>query len=735
MNQFEGLLLLLGLSAGLLLAGYWLAARLETAAPSTRLAVAPLAGLGCLLFAVSVVNFFVPLAGAGALLCLAPIGVTLSWPSSRKRLWRDLAAVASAPGVWWLAALGTIFLIFLLWPMLSDGQCVFYDGTSNHDSFFWISGAEHLKRHSYMTPPLVSATQPLTNTAAAFTTLVPAWGRMGAEGLLALASSVSWTSPLKLYLYATACLFLPWLSAVFLSAKAFYSGRLSFGTKAVLVSLQPIFIFYYSNANLPNLLGALTGAAAVLATQQIFVAAAGPSREFRAWWVLLVLSLHGLECSYPEMVPFVLLPCGLLWLRPWFARRSPPPWRACGWVAGALPAAVLLNPVTTMRAVHGFASSFEAARANQGWANLLEPVDLAGFVPALTTLSISAARHLGSGLGGLVTLVLVAALGLAWWRARDRFGVLAAFAGSIVLAAYTLATGFSYGWQKTVQFAGVFFAAAFPAAAFDAQVSAGRAPGIRRWLARASLALTVGFLVFAVLMSCRDIAKWSSRKVISQDWFLLRDKSRGELRDAPVLVEAGTFQMSFFYSMWSAYFLPESRLYFGARGDENGGYLRGNIVQEGVQRIPEPQAVLVGRPWAGSFDANSPRLVAGREFALLEKSNRVLAMKGVYPLYGLPDFTSTLIDLDILPHSASSLSFKLTPRGRADWPAGTWEVSRQVAEAGPFSAEVSGPPPWRIKVPLVSGQRNRVTVTLTTVSKSAEPYPFILGDLRVENQP
>jgi hypothetical protein len=734
MNQFEGLLLLSGLSFGLVLAGYWLAALIETGPPAVRLAVAPLAGLATLLFMVSAVNFFQPLAGFWAGLCLAPVAATLLWPEARRRLGRDLASVARTPGVPWLAGLATLFLLFLLWPMLSHGGILFYDGTTNHDSFFWISAAEHLKRHAYMEPLGKNATQPLTNAAIAITTLQPAWGRMGAEGLLALASAISWTSPIKLYLYATACLLVPWLGGVYLAVRTFYAERLPLGAKLMLVAGQPIFIFFYSNANLPNLLGALTGAAAVVATEQILRDAGTPRTAF-GWWCLLGLSLHGLYCSYPEMVPFVLLPGGLLWLRGCLVRAPGPNRRALLRVAVALLLSLILNPATVARAVHGFIGSFNAARANENWANVFAPVPLPEFLPALGTLCIAGAHFLGPGPGAALTVVLVAGSVLAWRRAGDRFGAVAVFAGSFALAGYTVATNFSYGWQKTVQFAGVFFAAALPCALVDAQIAAGRAPGLRRWLARAGLGLTVGLALFATVMSGLEIHKWSERKVISRDWFQLRELSHGALRGAPVLVETASFRMSFFYSMWSAYFLPESRLYFGERGDDGGGYLHPDIIQEGAHPVPPPRAFLVGRDWADSFDADSPRLRTGLEYALLEKCNRVTAMQGVFPLNGVPDFSSRALALTIRPHTASTLVFQLKPRDRALRSAASWRVTGRTEGGKDFTSVVAGPPPWQFKIPLTAGQPNRIAVTLETARPTTDPLPFAIDDLRVENQP
>ena len=220
MNQLEGLLILLGLPAALLLSGYWLAALLADSEPHERLAYGLAAGLGVLLAAVAAVNLFRPLAGFWAYVCLAPVAFTLLLPRSRKGLVRDLLlATKDAPRITLVA--GAVFALLLLWPVIVDPSALFYDGTSNHDSFFWIAGAEHLKRHTYMEMPVVTPEQPLTYPAGAFVGWNPPWGRMGAEGLLALASSVVGLSPLKLYLYGTASLAIVWCALAGLIVRTF----------------------------------------------------------------------------------------------------------------------------------------------------------------------------------------------------------------------------------------------------------------------------------------------------------------------------------------------------------------------------------------------------------------------------------------------------------------------------------------------------------------------------------
>jgi hypothetical protein len=202
-----------------------------------------------------------------------------------------------------------------------------------------------------------------------------------------------------------------------------------------------------------------------------------------------------------------------------------------------------------------------------------------------------------------------------------------------------------------------------------------------------------------------------------------------------VLVEAASFRMAFFHGMWAAYFLPESRLYFGARGEESGGYLRFWVVNEQKMEIPAPAAILVGRPWSDSFDANSPRILTGREYSLLQKTNRVFAMSGANPLNGIPDTIGEKFTLEILPHSTSNLLIELAPRLKNTSPAATWQLARQAADTADFAATLAGPPPWRFNIPLVAGQRNQVSISLAEYSGPRDELQVSVRSLRIEDSP
>jgi len=730
MNFLENCLLLLGLPVGMILTGYWLASRLTSVTASERVAVAVLTGLAALLLNIAVVNFFKPLANFWAWACLWPVVLTLFMPGSLRRLIRDVAEIGFRRRGIWAAALAAAFLVLILWPLLSQPSLVFYDGTSNHDAFFWIASAEHLKRHTYMELPVTSALHPLTNATPAIIGWRPQWGRMGAEGLLAFTSSIIGLAPVKLYLAATATLLIPWIAAVFLAVRTFLVGRLGTLATLALVALQPVFVFFHGNANLPNFVGALMAAGTVIATERSL--RPGPNRG--TWCVLLILSLHGLLCSYPEMLPFVVMPGGLLWLRAWFAQGLRAAWKpatvtALAWIGG-----VLVNPASSVRAWSGFVFSFETARANQNWANLFESLNWLEYFPALATLSVGTSRALGSILGALLTLALVGGIILAFRRAIDRWGALFTLAGAAALLAYTLYTGFNYGWQKTVQFGGAFWAAVLPVASIEALVLCAPADRRARWAVRGALIGVVGLFGLATILNCLDGHKWSQRKILTQDWFSLRDYTRDHLAGAPVLVDGASFRMAFFHGMWATYFLPESDLYFAARGHENGGYLRNSVINEATHPIPKPAAYLVSRDWAETFDANSERLMIGDTVALLKTANRVSDWEGLEPENGYPENADGVIKLVIQPHSPSALNFTLSPRSADQVTTNRWKILRRIEGRPDLASEVTGPPPWSISVPLERGLKNQIELTADPAPAPGAGLPFTVEGIAIKTR-
>lgn len=728
MNLFDNISLLVALPVGMVLAGYWLAARLTDATAAERIATATLIGLSLLLWNVAIINFYKPLSGIWSWICLWPVVPTFVIPNVRHLLLQDAMSMARSRNVRIAAAFATVFVAMLLWPLIADPTVVFYDGTSNHDSFFWISAAEHLKRNSYMQLPLTSPIHPLNNATPAIIGWHPIWGRMGSEGLLALVSAVVGASPIKVYLIATTTLVVPWLASTFLAVRTFWSTRLSTLAIFGMVALQSVFVYFHGNANLPNLVGALMGSAAVISTRRSLDIKQGRG----TWLILLALTVHGLICSYPEMLPFAVLPSALLWLRSCCLIRERPLWSTRAATAFAWIGGIVINPASSIRGWIGFVSSFNTARANQNWGNLFEPLSYTEYFPALATLAVETSKMLGPVVGLLLSGALITGVVFAFRRATDRIGALFTISGSIALLAYTFYSGFNYGWQKTVQFGGAFWPALLPVAVIQALVELKPDNTRLRMVRKALLLSVVAFFGLATIMSCLEGYKWSRRKVITNDWFTVKEYAKKHLKDAAVMVDGATFRMSFFHGMWATYFLQDSALCFAGRGHENGGYVRDTVLNESRSAVPMPSAYLVSREWMETFDANSECVVKGDTVALIRDSNRILLLQGLQPENGIPETAQGVFSIVVRPHSGSQLSFKLSPRDSAQQTTRQWQVERTVVGAASYKSVVSGPPPWDFHVPLVQERDNRVQFVVDPAPVTNRTAPFVVTNISIK---
>jgi hypothetical protein len=527
--------------------------------------------------------------------------------------------------------------------------------------------------------------------------------------------------PIYVYPGVTAALLLLWIAAVYLVVRTFWLDSLSFAAVVTLVTLPSLFVFFRTNANFPNLVGIVLAGGVVVAVERLLRPEAS-----KAWLIFLALSVHASLFAYPEMLPFVALPAALLLLRAGISRRA-----QVGAILLAAFAGLAVNPATTTRAIHGFLHAFDVARADVDWANPFLRIRWPQYPGALATLSLPAVKFLGPLLAGIVALLLAAAALAALQRARDRFAAAVTLSGFVVLLAYTLLTGFSYGWQKSVQFSAVFLAAMLPVAAIDAGVRPSGRSFLQRLVGGSLAGSAFAFFAMAMVFHALEADKWRERRHLSDDWRQLQMFAAKHLRGAPVLVEPAAFPMSFFHGMWSTYFLSDPCLAFSARGDRNGGYLHGTVATA-TDTAAEFQAVLVGREWAETFDANSPRLLVGDDFVLLRRANRVTTLEGLAPDDGVPKTSPGRAVIEIRPHSAGELRVTLAPAKPSTTDMGHWRVISQRGGAVVFQADQASDGPWNLVVPLTAGELHRVEID---AGHPAKKFPFKIESLRVVTRP
>ncbi len=654
-TSIAGSLCLLMIMAGYLVAGF-----LPAENYLTRLALANLTGLAWLLFAAGILGAFAPLSGVAVWLIWVPVLLTWLVPTTRNQLRADIQAVGKSPRV--AAAVGGLALLWiaLLLPYFVYPDLAFFDGKANHDNFFWSVGAEYLQTHSYLSVPASSRDFPLFNGVPAFTGWKPIWGRMGSEGLLAVAGSSVARSPVLIYNFVVCSLVLPWLLTVLAIAR--HLGLPTLKRRLVVLSCfcQPVLFFFIANGNLPNLLGTIFGGGLWLLALLVC------DGRRRVWPVVVagVFFIHGMLCSYPEILAFSLIPVALLVVKHFIqtnAGRAKPALVLALVVLGGL----CLNPVTTMRTWNGMLNSLNQVHQDANWANLFARLSFAGYVPSLITLAMPSMRLYGM-IGGAVASIAVLTSCVLVIRSSPRQNILLiSLSGFAVLLLFTAATSFSYGWQKSAQFFGIHLAVLFPVLLSGTVQDAFHPPGFRR-LPRWALLATLVVMVHGILGNTADNLKTAGTKGLTRQLLALRDRVASELPGQTCYVDGATFRAAFFQSMWSARIFARNPIVFLSRQEQAGGYLRDSVNQASAAPSSPDTLYYVDAAWAQAFDYEPDSLVNDRVGVLIRQHNLVTEMTGFYRTTGIPDYAEASFALTICPVTDGWLELTLTPEGETE---------------------------------------------------------------------
>jgi len=243
-----GIVTLAGLCLTTLMAGYTVAGFMTAEGKLTRLAVASLIGIAWLVLGASVLGAVAPLNGAPLALLWCPSVFVWLIPGTRRQLVKDVRTAIVSPAFLGACVGLVLLLLCLLLPYVVYPGVVFYDGKTNHDNFFWCVGAEYLQQHTYLTLPVPSRDHPLFQSVHALIGWKPIWGRMGAEGFLAIASSTVGRSPVEIYNFAVCSLVPAWILSVIAVAKQLGLAPLVRGTHLFLSTSPGFFHFQWQSS-------------------------------------------------------------------------------------------------------------------------------------------------------------------------------------------------------------------------------------------------------------------------------------------------------------------------------------------------------------------------------------------------------------------------------------------------------------------------------------------------------
>jgi len=714
------------------------AGQLSTRDP-VRICLALVLGLAVLILNITLVNLWLPLNLTASLICLWPVAGLASHRPFRLAAFEDAKDLFRLRGG--LVAFFSFILVFsILAPLVFQNDIITFDGTPNHDSFFWVTAAHHLQLHSYLTAPETDPLHPVMASVPAITGWKPIWGRMGGEGLLAFWSSLTGSSPVFMLLPLSASLLLAWNACCYLFFRTFFGDRLPRRSVPVIILIQPVFLFAHYNSNLPNLLGSIFGTISIVSLEQFLKC----KRGRWTWAMLLVLSIHGMICSYPEIVPFIVFPAGLLWIRFLIVSKDIHKWTRS--VASVLLALIglVLNPASSYRAYYGFIESFSAGRADAHWANMFEPLNPAEFIPGLLTMNPWYSRSLGWGFGLILTGLFVYGFVKAFRNAKDATGAFLATTGGLLLLAYTIATGFSYGWQKSIQFSGPMISTWVFAAVQSLIFFKLDRVFVKQWPEKIKSAVSVGttvMLVCFLLLSMWSFIKrgWeiSHVKGLSKDYFQVADYYDTLKRSEKLLViKPGTFDSPFYHSMWGPFFFSKFKVAFTSRYPDAGGY--NSFERTITDETEDAGAFVVSRAWADIWETNAHRLWQGKQLVLLENSNILHDLEGFYPLWGVSKYMNTVSSFEITPCSDCAFSIELKKSDKEEPVSRSWSIKiTDVNTRQELVQEIiteNRKSPWLLKIPLKGGIRQRVSISTDVLPKiePVPPFPFVIKNLNME---
>jgi hypothetical protein len=723
-----------GLWLIILTMGYGLAGFIPSVDRLTRLTVASLVGLAWVILGVSVVGAIVPLSGATVWLIWAPTLLTLLIPTTRMQLWTDICSLSKS-SQFFAAITGLALLwITLLLPCIVYPDLVFFDGKTNHDNFFWCVAAEYLQQHTYLSAHAQNRDHPLFNLVGSIIGWKPSWGRMGAEGFLALMSSTVLQSPVQLYNFMVSSLALPWVLTVIAIARRMGLPPLNFWPMVIVCFCQPVLFFFIANGNLPNLFGAIFAGGLWLV---MLLISASPPRilPFAAAGALLT---HGLLCSYPEIVPFAFVPITLLVAWHLF-HASTNRTRPFILLVVIVLAGFCLNPLTTARAWNGFWSSIVQVRKDAIWANVFAPLTFAGYVPSLITLAMPSVKLYGIIGGVAASLGVLTSFVLLIKRTSQRALLLISLSGFFAMLVYTLVNSFGYGWQKSVQFFGIPLAVLFPALLVNL-VWGEFFSGHSRKLVQVAVLATLSVMLHGMIGTAAENLKSAGNKGLTRQLLSLRDRMTHEYPGQPLYIDGATFRASFFHSMWSARLFAGNPLVFLSRQDQAGGYLRDSIALDNPTALAPTGFYYVAANWAKAFDYEPPSLFEDRVGSLIKNHNLVTEFTGFYRPSGVPQMTADNFSITLFPYADGWLEFTLEPNGT---PSGDCHVRGSAStDSGVESIETIMDVSRHLVVrfPLKAGTRNILTARISgappvDLDGDDPPYPFQILNVRSTRTP
>lgn len=546
--------------------GYPIVGTLRSRPGLSRIIIATLTGLAILIVTLRSLQYLFPIhAVTWWVLAACAIPVVFLWlrTSSYVRLLRDIRAIG-AVNIFTIMALCVGLVIFLNLPTILFNARSF-EGTPNHDSFYYVVVAKFMVGHSFYEKIPLSPGHPVF----AFMPSVFGWGtplgRVGAEGYLAWLSVLFNKDPVLLYnSLSTAGAILLGLTSVLL-----FDTQLMRATErnkctsllVILGFLSPSIFTCVFNSNYATIYGVIFFAA-YMATSLV-----GYYRSHRIFPIIFCAALIAV---YPELVPIAWACLAVAMTLRWVSKRLPfnEVLRLSVHTLINAITGVILFPWTTLSAWFVAKHSLMVASgptATYSYPHL--PPGVVDRIAAFVTTSNSFATELPHE----VSLALFVALAFVFFRSlfsgmRRGSIVTAGIMIYAVMGAVLLGHHYSYGSLKATEYFSPFIIPAF---------ANGQLIGVNRtarWFSKGAMALpgVVIVITFAWAISTlvRTSITWGRQKRIDPSTLKLASFIRELPRGA--LLTFGPIPSAYYYTMWLPY-LSNRTFLFTKQYD--GGYL------------------------------------------------------------------------------------------------------------------------------------------------------------------
>ncbi len=524
------------------------------------------------------------------------ITVALLWyySSTASRLKKDCTRIGiSALIIALVTLLGVIVALNL--PILLYHALIF-EGTGNHDSFYYTVVAHYMQHHSFYAPIIYTPEHPYNEiTRWTFGSAAPI-GRVGAEGYLAWLSSLFNRNPAFLYNATSTCgMIVAGLCCLLLLSPA-RQREIRHGIARVWLIpaalLTPVLYESVFNSNYSTVYGVAFFAAYLSASWM-------RSRTPRL--VLAVLLMTAMLASYPELVPmaWACLGIGLLFRwrpgRKFIAQTVRDGLRALRDMA----CSIVLFPWIAIPAWYVVFNAYIVMHASGPGTGL--PDANVGLAPARYMLAtLMANRHIGEATPELLAAIILVLLAFLVVIGVLRGGRNAPLLGGIC-AAFVVIVGiiyfqsYDYGKLKIVEYFAPLGTAIIISGTIG-KLGTGSLGRIKAGLIGASSGAIIMVFAFTIRIMVNESLFWGGLKRITPATM----KLARAIQALPIgsLVSFGSTPWPYYYSMWIPYLSDATFVY--STGFASGGYFSSYVKQHPVAPITDARYLVQSADaWVG----------------------------------------------------------------------------------------------------------------------------------------